>query len=219
MQNTPDDLAKISEQYAKIMEQTMAAALANMDAIQAEAQKAQVAALDEQAAAREEKRRIEASAQQVAEAYIEQHRQKLEAEIRQKTLLSVTKSLLEAGRKATEIQEWLGVPVSMIEEARMKLGFKQLGPADARVLYEQEGRGGTVIFERDETVLRFYWEFGGGNALALVFVPEAETWETQTGLPIADRMPILDFVGRQILADQGGRFYRLEGNTMVIMNE
>lgn len=81
MENTPspstNDLAKISEQYAQMMQQTMAAALANMEAVQAEAQKAHVAALDELADARDEKRRIEASAQQVAEAHIEQHRQKL----------------------------------------------------------------------------------------------------------------------------------------------
>ena len=219
MQNTPDDLAKMSEQYAKIMEQTMAAALANMEAIQAEAQKAHVAALDEQAAAREEKRRIEASAQQAAEAYIEQHRQQLEAETRQKTLLSVVKKLLEARRSDAEIRDWLAVPEAMLEEAHAALGFKKLGAADARVRYEQEGRGGTVIFERGATVLRFYWEFGGGDALALVFVPEAGQWEAQTGLPLAERLPVLDFVAARILADRGGRYYKLEGNALVIMND
>lgn len=86
----------------------------------------------------------------------------------------------------------------MIEEARMKLGFKQLGSAEARVRYEQEGRSGTVIFQRNETVLRF-WNRRRRCPRAR-FCPDDETWETQTGLPIADRMPILDFVGRQILA-------------------
>lgn len=223
MENTPspsaDALAQMSEQYAKMMEQTMAAALANMETIQAEAQKAHATALDLQADAREEKRRIEASAQQVAEAYIEKHRQQLAEETRQKTLLSVVKNLVEAGRLDAEIRAWLAVPDSMLEEAHTAMGFTKLGAADARVRYEQEGRGGTVIFERGATALRFYWEFGGGDALALVFVPTAEQWEAQTGLPRAERLPILDFVAARILADQGGRYYKLEGNVLVIMHQ
>lgn len=223
MENTPapgaDALAQMGAQYAKMMEQTMAAALANMETIQAEAQKAHAAALELQADAREEKRRIEASAQQVAEAYIEKHRQQLAEETHQKTLLSVVKNLVEAGRSDAEIRAWLAVPDSMLEEAHAAMGFTKLGAADARVRYEQEGRGGTVIFERGPTLLRFYWEFGGGDALALVFVPEAEQWEAQTGLPRAERLPILDFVATRILADQGGRYYKLEGNVLVIMND
>lgn len=223
MENTPspsaDALAQMSAQYAKIMEQTMAAALANMETIQAEAQKAHAAALDLQADAREEKRRIEASAQQVAEAYIEKHRQQLAEETHQKTLLSVVKNLVAAGRSDAEIRAWLAIPDSMLEDVHATMGFTKLGATDARVCYEQEGRGGTVIFERGTTVLRFYWEFGGGDALALVFVPEPEQWETQTGLPRAERLPILDFVATRILADQGGRYYKLEGNVLVIMHE
>lgn len=211
------DPSKINEQYAKMYETMMAEAMKQMDAVTRQAEKAHAEALDELAAAREEKKRIEHSAAAIAEAYVEKHRQKLEDEINKKTLLSVVKALLHAGRSGTEIQEWLAVPTSMLETARMHLGFRKLGAQDARVTYEQQGRGGTVVFQRETLQLRFDWEFGGGDAIALVFVPAEAHWQAQTGLPTEERLPILDFVGRQILADQGGARYELSGDVLTIL--
>lgn len=213
----PNDPQGVNAQYAKMYEQMMAEAMKQMDAVTRQAEKAHADALDELAAAREEKKRIEQSAKAIAEEYAEQHRQKIKEELRQEVLLDVVKALLNAGRSGAEIREWLPAPVSMIETARMHLGFQKLGPQDARVLYEQQGRGGTVIFQRETTTLRFDWEFGGANAVALIFVPDEAHWEKETGLPVEERLPILDFVGTRILADQGGARYRLDGDVLEIL--
>ncbi len=204
-------------QYAQMMQQTMAAAMANVDAVNAEAQKAREAALDELAAAREERQKIENNARLLAEEYAEQHRQKIREEIRQELLEDVVKALLQAGRSGEEIQTWLSVPAELIETARMHLGFKKLGPNEARVTYYQSGRGGVITLQRDTKTVNFDWEFGGGDALALIFLPGEEFWESSTGIPLADRLPLLDFLATRVMADQGGSGYRLSGNVLEIL--
>lgn len=83
---------------------------------------------------------------------------------------------------------------------------------DRRVAYDQQGRGGTVWYHEqgDTGALRlgFGWEFGGGDCVAIVFVPEPERWEAFTGLALARRDDVLDHVARCVLRDQmsaGGR--------------
>lgn len=213
---TSPDLEKINEQYAAIYQKFMADALKQVDELTRKGEKVHEEALDELAAAREEKKRIEASAEKVARATLKKERKNLEEVIRRKVILEVVEKLLEAGRSANEIHEWLSVPLPVIGEVLLTLRFERLGDSDARVTYEQQGRGGTVIFQRNTTVLRFGWEFGGGNALALVFIPDENQWEAHTGLPLSERLPVLDFIGSRIIADQGGRRYAVEGNALII---
>ncbi len=88
----------------------------------------------------------------------------------------------------------------------------------ARLEYETEGRGGTIIFRHGPDTIRFYWEFGGGNAIALIFVPTEDQWEAHTGLPLSERQPILDFVGARTVADKAsGCRYELNGNCLEIL--
>lgn len=231
----PDDYS----QYAQIMQQSMAAALANVDAMQAEVRKTQEAALDELAAARETRQQIEAEARNIAEQQVEAYYLEIKEKIQQQTLRKVTESLLNAGRAPEEIQTWLDVQPEFVEEVQMQIrdksavslppwwfdmdeldATKNAGRAafrNARVSYEQEGRGGTVIFQQDDIILRFSWEFGGGKALALIFVPSAETWENETGLPLERRESILDFVGWRVIADQGGARYVLSDDILEIL--
>ena len=231
MENTPLS----PEDYAKILQQSMAAALANVDAMQAEARKAHEAALDELAAARDTRKQIEADARNLAEQQVEKYYLEIKEKIREQTLREVTKALLNAGKTTGEIQQWLDLQPEFIEDVKMRLRSETaptmppwwfnldemdkhaLNLAEARVSYKQSGRGGTVIFQAGDVTVHFDWEFGDGNAIALIFVPSADNWENATGLPRDSRAAVLDFVGRRVIADQGGTRYEVSGDVLEIL--
>ena len=68
--------------------------------------------------------------------------------------------------------------------------------------YAQNGRGGTLTYEREQVRINFDWEFGGGDCVAIIFVPTEAQWEKATGLSLAERLPVLEFVARQVIRDQ-----------------
>lgn len=45
-----------------------------------------------------------------------------------------------------------------------------------KVSVEKRGRSGHVLVEVDDRTLRFYWEYGGGNCIAMVAVPDPAEW-------------------------------------------
>ncbi len=66
-------------------------------------------------------------------------------------------------------------------------------------------------------MLRFHYEFGGGLTLAFIEIPTEEEWTKVTGLPLEDRMPILDFIGKRVIRDQAaGYHYIVEKNIIKI---
>lgn len=74
--------------------------------------------------------------------------------------------------------------------------------ADARLSYASQGRGGQVVFTNRTTRFELYYEFGGGNCLALIYVPTEKEWQRATGMPVAERQRVLTFIARQVIADQ-----------------
>lgn len=118
----------------------------------------------------------------------------------------MTKKLLRAARSTAEIKRWLDVPPEMISDALFYLGFEMLKGKPANVTYEQQGRTGYVYFNWDGIVLRFYYEFGGGDTLAIIDIPPADKWVEQTGIALDDRDVIVDFVAHRILRDQAPNY-------------
>lgn len=72
----------------------------------------------------------------------------------------------------------------------------------ARVTYTSEGRSGRVIFTHGLRSFDMYFEFGGGDTLAIIDVPAAKEWTTRTGFPAALRPAILEFIGQSVVRDQ-----------------
>lgn len=91
--------------------------------------------------------------------------------------------------------------------------------AEARIGYQSEGRGGYVVFAHRATRFSMYYEFAGGDALAVIDVPSAAHWTRQTGLPLDTREPLLHFIGATVAydqtADHAGR-YKLGSSTLTI---
>jgi hypothetical protein len=87
-----------------------------------------------------------------------------------------------------------------------------------QVRYTTSGRGGTVYYTSTETNLEMWWEFAGGNALAIIDVPTPERWEAVTRTALSRRDPILRFIGEQVVKDQtmGNGTFKIEDNAIVI---
>lgn len=76
---------------------------------------------------------------------------------------------------------------------------------ETRLRYENQGRGGTVWYESQETRFGLWWEFAGGDALAIVEIPAEREWEKRTRLPLDRRLETLEFIGEQLVKDQTAR--------------
>ena len=121
------------------------------------------------------------------------------------------------GMKSAEIIKVLDIPEKMMKDAWSELKFTKLGDHMAHVAYEDQGRSGNVIFYREDVMLRFWYEFGGGLTLAFIDAPKVENWTSVTGLPLEDRLPILNFIGERVIEDQAtGYKYRIEDDAIVI---
>jgi hypothetical protein len=74
------------------------------------------------------------------------------------------------------------------------------------VAYEDHGRSGFVIFYRDDLMLRFPYEFGGGQVIAIIDIPTPGDWNKSTGLSAEERMPVLEFIAQRVIRDQANGY-------------
>jgi len=68
--------------------------------------------------------------------------------------------------------------------------------------YLNQGRGGYVVYKDGQNDIKLFFEYGGGNCVAIIYVPTTEEWITKTNRPVVDRIPILTFVAEQAIKDQ-----------------
>lgn len=71
-----------------------------------------------------------------------------------------------------------------------------------KLSYISLGRGGYVIYHDDQGEIKFDYEFGGGDCVAIIFVPEPYHWHNLTGRNEGERLQILTFVAEQAIRDQ-----------------
>ncbi|OJV14994.1 MAG: hypothetical protein BGO21_16975 [Dyadobacter sp. 50-39] len=84
--------------------------------------------------------------------------------------------------------------------------------------YTQEGRGGSIYYMEGAIKIQFGWEFGGGNTVVIIFIPNLKYWEAQTGTPIYRRNEILQFLCEQVIRDQaaGCRYVMYEDSISIV---
>ena len=85
-------------------------------------------------------------------------------------------------------------------------GKKRAAPAkppasqpNSALTYSENGRSGYVHYSNEGNKFSMYFEFGGGDAVAVISVPSAEDWEAKTGLQLSQRGEVLDFIARQVI--------------------
>ncbi|MCB0518870.1 MAG: hypothetical protein H6577_21105 [Lewinellaceae bacterium] len=113
------------------------------------------------------------------------------------------KGFLDIRRWLVETQKLATSPATTIAQLYLE-DQERKAP---KVWFSQGGRGGDFSYESGEGGFTSWWEFGGGDTLAILSVPVQEHWEAQTGIPLAKRAEVLEFIGRETVRQQttGGR--------------
>lgn len=187
---------------ASVFQKSMEEALAQLDKQSEELNKAREKAIDQEIAAKEELHRIQLNAEKLSQEYISAHQKEYDQRVRNDTLMEVTEKLLNAGLPSTEVKRWLEVSDEVIAHAHTYLKFKLLGDKMAKVYFDNQGRAGDVYFNWDGAVIKFPFEFAGGNTLAYIDIPATEFWVKETGFPVEQRMMVLEFVAKEVVRSQ-----------------
>lgn len=92
--------------------------------------------------------------------------------------------------------------VAIIIHHNVKRTHKGNKHAARKLSYQNHGRDGTVIYTDATSSLEFYFEFGGGDCVAIISIPSLTEWEKVTKRNLADRNQIIEFVATQAQHDQ-----------------
>ncbi|HSF90088.1 MAG TPA: hypothetical protein VLA46_11760 [Saprospiraceae bacterium] len=203
---------------ADVFRKTMEEALANIDQVNANLKLEQEKAIDLQIAARDEYNRILNEADKTAEARIEERRKANLEQIRHEVWTETIEKLIVAEIPSDMLKRILHLPAKILADVWFKLGFDKLDENHiAHVGYENEGRSGYVIFYRNDLTARFYYEFGGGDTVAIITIPSPERWEAETRIPLPERQVILEFIAKRVIRDQAaGCIYFIGENEILI---
>lgn len=68
-----------------------------------------------------------------------------------------------------------------------------------RVTITEQGRSGSVIYEEEGRRITGWWEFGGGDALALVHLGGLPEWERAHPWAVPHREAILQLVAGEVV--------------------
>ena len=63
----------------------------------------------------------------------------------------------------------------------------------------ENGPAGTVYYFENGQTLKVYWEFGGGDAVAILYTPTEEKWDSQVPWAQGRRREVLEFVAKQVI--------------------
>ncbi len=204
-------------EYTQIMQKMLTNNSAAAEAIVAGARAEQIAAAAELQETRRQLTEMEQNKVQILQEYTTQLRAQLENYIRLEILEEMAEKLLKKGESLSVVGTLLGLAERVMQSVFRHSGLQQVGSANAWLEYEEDGRSGSVIFHHGKTTNRFYYEFGGDTTLVIIDIPTAAQWETRTGLPLAERELILDFIGKKVVADKApGYSYRVENSAIVI---
>ncbi|MBK7753720.1 MAG: hypothetical protein IPI41_14270 [Flavobacteriales bacterium] len=71
--------------------------------------------------------------------------------------------------------------------------------SDRQVDITESGRAGTVTYRDGAGTLSFYWEFGGGDVVAIIQVNDAAAWSAGRSWNAGERAGILRFVADEVI--------------------
>ena len=177
------------------------------------------------AAAEAELRETKQNADTLTADLTQKHHARLEKSLRKKVAGDLALDLLYLKNSVAEVAALLELPESFVMGIAENVGIVRHEATEANTVslmwleIESMGRGGNIIFHWDKITCKFWWEFGTGNTLTFIDVPNAEKWEAVTGIPLERRDIALHFVGKKVAAGQGfgAEKYRLEPNAIVIL--
>ena len=63
----------------------------------------------------------------------------------------------------------------------------------------ENGRSGSIEYRESAGSISFYWEFGGGDTVAIVWVGDLASWSTRYPWAIDHRRAILERVAHEVV--------------------
>ncbi len=79
--------------------------------------------------------------------------------------------------------------------------------------YFNQGRSGNILYKDEFGSIKLYYEFGGGDCVAIIFLPDynewSETWEKDTW------NEVLAFIAKQVISDQAPDCHFRIGETSI----
>jgi len=86
---------------------------------------------------------------------------------------------------------------------------------EQKLKYINEGRGGYVIYKDEVGELKFFFEYGGGNCVVIIYVPSANEWTNKTNRPLTQRQNVLTFVAERSISDQAHNCFYVLSNMCI----
>ena len=83
------------------------------------------------------------------------------------------------------------------------------------------GRSGSVNYHEPSGCISFYWEFGGGDTVATIWVEDSGLWRTRHPWAIERRREILERVANEVVRQKAPtcRAYIDEGHGYIYIRE
>jgi hypothetical protein len=213
-----DHAADQNAEFAKLYEESLKEALEGLDRLAADAKEMQEKAVEEIIKTKAERKEIEASAGLIAYETLAIRQKQMEAEIRRTLEVEYITRLLRAGRTRDEIRKWLDLSESSIQNVWTSLVGFHTSDIEGIISITQTGRGGTIEYTVRDKTLSFHWEFGGGEVLALIFIPNALHWEAQTGISLSKRTGLLTWIAQQVIRQRAsGSSFRILDDVIEIL--
>jgi hypothetical protein len=88
---------------------------------------------------------------------------------------------------------------------------------ERRVVFENNGQSGYVIYKDGRSSTRFYTEVGGGACIFYISIPAEQLWENQTGYSLESRKQILQSIAEEGLKKQArmpGAYYKINDTSI-----
>lgn len=197
-------------------ENSMREALTHLDNLQASLNDEKNKAIEDQIAAQQKLKQIIQDAENEATYAFHSKHSELEKQLRSEISKDYVMKLILAGIPSFQLKKILEISSELLADAWMDLNFVPLDEYHiAMVRYEENGRSGNVIFYGEDRVVKFWYEFGGGDTLVYVNIPNADTWTTTTGFPVEQRNQILEFVAKDIIRVKAKGYQYEIGDTSI----
>ena len=132
-------------------------------------------------------------------------------------------SLIETSGLADKrsIRDWLQKKHRLDYMPAHKLSFLFIEDQELngpKILFSGNLRSGKVEYKSKAGSFIMDSEMGAHGVLAIIAVPSAESWESETGIPLNARETVLHFIGRKTVEKQtwGSGSYEIKGNYIQI---
>ncbi|WP_243347958.1 hypothetical protein [Parabacteroides sp. FAFU027] len=90
---------------------------------------------------------------------------------------------------------------------------------EQKLEYINQGRGGYVIYKDSVSEIKLFFEFGGGECIAIIHIPLANEWTAKTQRALSERLSILEFIAEQCIKDQAPNcIYKLYDDCIEIIS-